>query len=141
MPQFETFTKRRTRIDTTPAMTLQMGGGMGFNQAAYEALGSPKAVELLYSVDEKIIGIRAIDIGQIHAFPVRAPSKKRDSGFLISGRAFTKYYEIDTSVARRWKAYMDHDVLCVDLTSPHVEVTGPRARREPASNEQPSLEV
>jgi hypothetical protein len=129
LPQFETFTKRRGMIDKTPAMTLQMGGGMGFNQAAYEALGEPKAVELLFAPAERIIGVRAIDPEATHAYKVKSPSQKRDAGFLVSGRSFTKNYDIDTSVARRWKAYMDGDVLCVDLNSPYNEVTGPRARK------------
>jgi hypothetical protein len=83
LPQFETFTKRRGMIDKTPAMTLQMGGGMGFNQAAYEALGEPKAVELLFAPAERIIGVRAIDPEATHAYKVKSPSQKRDAGFLV----------------------------------------------------------
>ena len=143
MPNFETFTKRRIRVVKDPTMTLQAKGGMGFNHAAFLALGEPEAVELLYAADERIIGVRPVDPGTPHAYPVRSPSQKRDSGFLLSGKTFTKFYEIDTSVARRWTAYMDGDVLCVDLNSPSIEVTGPRAGKtqvsvEDADEEEPT---
>ncbi|HXW35996.1 MAG TPA: hypothetical protein VEJ87_15585 [Acidimicrobiales bacterium] len=127
MPKFEVFTRRRGTIQKSPTMTLQIRGGMGFNQAAYEALGKPEAVELLYAKKERIIGVRATEPGQPHAYPVRAPDQKRDSGFLVGGRSFTNYYDIDTSVARRYPAYMEGGILCVDLNGPSAEVTGPRA--------------
>ena len=131
LPNFEVFTRRRLHTPaTTPACTIQARGGLSFNQAAYEALKAPKYVELLFDRNQRIVGVRATDEGNAHAYPVKSPDEKRDSGFLVGGRSFTLYYGIDTTTARRWTAYMFGDILCVDLKAESVVVTGPRAKDE-----------
>lgn len=44
---------------------------MSLNRAAYEALGSPEAVELLYARADRTIGLRAGDPGALHTYPIR----------------------------------------------------------------------
>lgn len=141
MPEFEVFTKRRGMIGKEPAMTLQASGGMGFNEAAFEALGKPKAVELLFDRTAQIIGVRRADPAKPHAYPVRPPSERRDKGFLVSGRAFVKFYDIEVGVARRWKAYMEGDTLCVDLRSPSVQVFGPRSKAAPEDEDADVIRI
>jgi hypothetical protein len=126
MPNFEVFKKRMIPLQKQPYVTIQKRGTMSFNASAHAALGSPEAVELLYDPDEKVVGVRAVDAAVEHAYPLRTPGNKERS-FVLSGTAFTKYYGIDTTVSRRRKAYLEEDVLCVDLKEEGTVVTSNRS--------------
>ena len=44
--------------------------------------------------------------------------------------AFSHFYELDTTLTRRWPAYVEDGVLCIDLAnSAGVPVTSNRAAR------------
>ena len=127
---FERFDKRSVASTTSPFVTLQKRGPFGLNRSAYEVLGRPEAVELLYDRDEHIIGLKPVSPTEPYAFPVRPQgSRERISNFLVAGQSFTKHYGIDTSVARRYAAEMQGDILTVDLKRGGVEATGPRTKR------------
>jgi hypothetical protein len=125
MPEFETFKKRMVPLKKAPYVTIQKRGTMSFNAAAHAALGNPEAVELLYDVKQQIMGVRAVDPAVEHAYPLRSPSKK-DQSFILSGTAFTKYYEIDTTVSTRYPATMEDGILCIDLKQEGTVVTSNR---------------
>lgn len=132
MPQFELFTKRMTRPGGTPTVTIQKRGVMSFNKAAHQALGDAEAVELLYDPTEKIIGFRpADDPNAKHSYRLRSVAGKARSTFMISGTAFANYYEIDTSESRRWDAYVDDGILCVDLKGEFTAISGNRSKPGP----------
>ncbi len=125
-------------LKAAPYVTIQKRGSMSFNRSAHAALGSPEAVELLYDPDEKIIGVRAVEATVEHAYPIRPTGggKGADAGsFMVSGRAFTQYYAIDTEVSRRYPATMADDVLCIDLRGQATEVTSNRNGRRTATAE------
>lgn len=126
MPDFETFTRRMIPLVKKPSITIQKRGTMSINKAAHMALGSPAAVELLYDKTEQIVGLRAVDPVVDHAYPVRAQNNKDDGPFILSGSAFTKYYKINTSEARRFTAEMQGDVLCINLRGDGTVVTSNR---------------
>ena len=130
MPQFETFTKRMIPLSKQPFVTIQKRGIMSFNAAAYAALGSPDAVELLYDPDAKIIGVRGVSPEVEHAYPIRSQQRRRESTYMVSGTAFTKYYGIPTEVATRRQVTMDGNILCVDLNDPGTTVTGNRTKAD-----------
>lgn len=88
-------------------------------------MGSPEAIELMYAPDEQIMGFRAADPDVEHAYPIRAMGKSGTT-YLVSGRAFTQYFNINTDVARRYTAYLEGDALCIDLRGPSTDVTGNR---------------
>lgn len=140
MPQFEVFTKRMTRPGGQPTVTIQKRGVMSFNKAAHEAMGSPDYIELLYDATEKIIGFRPCDGGTKHAYQLRNANAERTSTFMISGTAFVNYYEIDTSVSRRWDAQVIDGLLCVDLKDEFTEIHGNRAPR-PDGDAAPDAEA
>jgi hypothetical protein len=119
MPQFEVFKKRSKPRNGQPYVTIQRSGALSINTAAYEALDSPKAVELLYDQQERIMGIRPADAGSEFAYPIRGVR----GSYVFSGIAFTHYYDIDTEVSRRWSAYLDDGVLCVDLKGEGTPLT------------------
>ena len=124
---FETFKRQRAPVSPDPAITIQKRGTLSLNHAAYDALDSPEAVELLYDRDEHLIGLRKVDPSTHHAYVVR-PLGRGGSNWLISGRSFTGYYGIPTETARRWAARMDDAMLVVDLKESGTEVTGTRSR-------------
>ncbi|MHB8466743.1 MAG: hypothetical protein ACYDH6_19230 [Acidimicrobiales bacterium] len=131
LPGFEVFTRRRYRPDEQePWVTIQKAGGISFNNAAFEALGEPKAIELLFNRKQRILGVRSVDSSVPHAYKVQAPGGgKRDKGFIISGRSFMAFYGIEQDEARRRKATVDSGTLYVDLNEPGVVVTSNRTGR------------
>jgi hypothetical protein len=126
VPNFETFTKRLVPLGKRPFVTIQKRGTISMNKAAYVALGSPQTVELLFDSDERMVGLRPVEFMTEHAYPVRGVGQEPTS-YLIAGRAFTKHYEIDTTVSRRWPAELVDDVLSVDLKTDGTVVTSNRA--------------
>ena len=113
-----------------PTVTIQKRGTISLTASAFVLLGKPEAVELLYDSDEQIVGIRPVDRNVEHAYPLRGMgSKKDDTTYMLSGMAFTKYYGIDTSVARRYAATLEDGILCIDLKTEGTVVIGHRSKR------------
>ncbi len=128
--EFERFDQRHIAISGSPFVTIQKGGRvMTINRVAYEMLGSPEAVELLYSKKDRVIGVRQVSKTEPYAFPLRTQGRKGQdpSNYLVALQAFTKHYNIDTSVARRYPIEMQNDILTVSLDRGMV-ATGPRAK-------------
>lgn len=128
MSHFETFSRSMVPLKREPHVTIQRRGTMSLNKSAHVALGSPDAVELLYDSTDRIVGLRPADPRADHAYPVRASTNAGSGPFVISAIAFTKFYDIDTSQSLRWPAYMDSDVLCINLDDTPTPVTSNRAR-------------
>jgi hypothetical protein len=126
---FETFTRQR-RHERQPFVTIQKKGVISLNRAAFEALGNPESVELLYDPDARLVALRKVDSFVEHAYQVRAPVENHAT-WLISGAAFVAYYEIDASVSVRRAARQDGDLLIVDLNDPGVD---PRAESSDAAS-------
>lgn len=123
---FEVFTKRMARAANKPYVTIQKKGVMAFNHAAYAALGEPKAVLLLFDRQSRVVGFRASEPSEEHAYGVRSNTK--GTSHLVSGTLFTKHYGIPTDVARRWLAQMNRDgVLTIDLKTHPEGARGPTA--------------
>lgn len=126
--EFERFNQRHITIAGSPFVAIQRGGRvMTINRPAYEMLGSPEAVELLYSKKNRAIGIRQVSKKEPYARPLRAQGRKgyEPSNYLVAVQAFTKHYNIDASVAMRFPAEMQEDILTVPLDR-GVVATGPR---------------
>jgi hypothetical protein len=127
---FERFDKRHIAIAGSPFATIQQGGRvMTINRVAYEMLGGPQAVELLYSKQNRVIGVRQVSPKEPYAFPLRGQGRrgKEPSNYLVAIQAFTKYYSIDTSVAMRYPVDMQKGILTIPLDRGTV-ATGPRAK-------------
>lgn len=126
MPHFEVFNRRAAPVTTQPLVTIQKRGTMSFNRAAFEALGEPEAVELLFDRQERIVGFRPVGGDVPHAY--RPRKQGRTYNYLVAGQAFTQHYGIETDTARRYPAAMLDGVLIVDLKADSVVATGPRAK-------------
>jgi hypothetical protein len=129
MPNFEVFTKKLVPLGKKPAVTIQRKGVMSFNQAAYDLIGAPKAVELLYDRTERIIGVRAVDPDTPHAYEPRGAVNKDNGPYLVSGTAFVNHYGIDTTTSRRYPVSLQGDVLCIDLKEGGTAVVGNRSNQ------------
>lgn len=123
---FEVFDKRAAVASKNPMVTIQKGGSFSLNKAAYDLMGSPETVELLFDPLERLIAFRPVPSTSTRAYPVR-PQGKNAVTFMIAGRAFAKHYELDTDIARRYSAERHDDMLVLDLKSDSIDVTGPRA--------------
>jgi hypothetical protein len=124
---FETFKRQRLKPGAEPLVTIQKKGVLSLNRAAYEALGNPQAVELLYDRDSRRIGFRKVESSLEHAYALRTFGK--GGTWLVSGTAFTNYYEIDTSVPTRRTGRMEDGVLVLDLNDPGTPALSNRERQ------------
>lgn len=125
---FEVFDKRAAGASKHPYVTMQRKGPFSFNQAAFELMGKPEAVELLYDRDTERVAFRPVAPGRPRAFPVRAQGKNSIT-YMVAGQSFAKHYELDTSVARRYAPEWEDDILVLDLRGDSVDVTGPRLQK------------
>lgn len=125
---FEVFDKRNTSLGKAPSVTVQRRGIISVNRAAYRLMGSPEHVELLYDRNNEVVGLRPAGADVPHAYAVRQTSGGSKAGpVLVAGSAFTKFYDIDTSVSRRFPVRMSDDILCLELSS-GTEIVGNRSR-------------
>jgi len=123
---FEVFDKRAATASKYPMVSILKQGSFTLNRAAYKLLGEPQMVELLFDPDEKLIGFREVPASNPRAYPVR-PQGQNAATFMVAGQAFTKYYDIDTSTARRYSVEIKDDILVLDLKGESTDVTGPRS--------------
>jgi hypothetical protein len=111
--EFEVFRRDMPVGGRDPVVTIRRGGGIVLNRAAFESLGSPEAVELMFDVQDRVMGIRAGSSDSKDAFPVRLARNQRS--FAISGRTFIQYYDILSDQVRHLPAAMDGSILCVEV--------------------------
>lgn len=122
MNGFETYKRQRLTPSGEPFITIQKKGIFSLNRAAYEALGAPDAVELLYNREDRLIGIRKVNKSVGHAYSVRAFGKSGMT-WLVSGTAFLSYYDIPIPDPVRRAARVEKNMLVVDLKDPGVIVS------------------
>lgn len=125
---FEVFDKRMAPLAKAPSVTIQKRGIFSINRAAHKLIGEPTTVELLFDKDNQVVALRPST--EAHAYAIRPQSSRADTGQVVmSATAFTQYYDIDTSVSRRYKPYEKDGMLCIDLQGPSVKVVGNRSKR------------
>ena len=129
MAQFERFSHDQVALKREPWATIQKRGTISLNRSAYVMLGSPGPVELLYDAESQIVGLRACNPRDREAVHFRSPTGKDAGPFLLSAMAYLRFYGIAVLESRRWPAYLEDGVLCVDLRAPSLAVTSNRARR------------
>jgi hypothetical protein len=128
MAQWEEFTGRASRSGSSPAVTIQKTGVLSLNAEAFDALGKPEAVVLLFDRDGQAMGLRASPKTVLHAYRLRAQGGGQSH--LVSGRAFLARYGLAVDAAKRYPAAMDGDILSVNLTEGGSVARKPRPRRE-----------
>ena len=135
---FEVFDKRMAPLAKAPSVTIQKRGIFSINKAAHKLIGEPETVELLFDKDAHIIAMRPS--AESHAYTVRPQSERKTGQVILSATAFTQYYDVDTKISRRYQPYEQDGMLCIDLTSPSVEMIGNRAKKQGAEDEDDLLD-
>lgn len=125
---FEVFDKRMAPLAKAPSVTMQKRGIFSINHAAHQLIGEPKTVELLFDRENQVIALRPST--EPHAYSLRPQSSRKAGQVILSASAFTQYYGIDTSTSRRFKPYVQGEMLCIDLRGPSVEVHGNRSKNK-----------
>jgi hypothetical protein len=122
MTEFEVYRRNRVPVASAPAVTVTQRAQLSINDTAFEALGSPKAVELMYSRADRIVGMRPVDPSEPHAYvPRTRASKNRGHGpYVVSGAAFFSYYGIEVEQTTRYQATVKDGMLTFDLNHPEV---------------------
>lgn len=129
---FEVFDKRMAPLAKAPSVTIQKKGIFSFSKTAHKLIDEPATVELLYDAENEIIALRPSD--EPHAYAMRSQGGRATGQVIMSASAFTQYYNIDTSVSRRFKPYEQDGMLLIDLRGPSVEISGNRAKQEAAND-------
>jgi hypothetical protein len=128
MPNFETFERTNARASRSPTLTITVRGTLNLNEPAFELLGKPEAVVLLYARGERTIALRAAARDEPNAYLVRPLGSGRTR--TVIAKEFSAWIGADLSAARRYPLELAPDGLgCVKLDGPAKIVTGNRNRR------------
>jgi hypothetical protein len=126
---FEEFDKRSASKTKSPFVTVLSTKGFTLNKAAYELLGNPEAVTLLYDPAERLVGFKPSSPDHPRAYPARP--QPQGTSVSVAGRSFMKHYGIDASTTKRYAVQMRDGILVLDLESESTEISGPwKMRRE-----------
>jgi len=126
---FEVFDKRNAPLAKSPSVTIQKRGIFSINKTAHKMIGEAETVELLFDKENQVIGLRPANMSP-NAYAIRPQSARATGQAILSATAFTQYYDIDTSVSRRWEPSVKDGILCIDLKGPSAEVRGNRAKKQ-----------
>lgn len=117
MPKFEVFQRGR-RAAVGAYVSIQTKGAMAISFAAWESIGRPEAVRLLWSgEDGGIVGLQPCGLDEDNAYRVRMEGKNPEGPRALAARDFTKHYDIDTSGARRFPVQVENGVLLFKLNT------------------------
>jgi hypothetical protein len=119
MPNFEEFDPQTGRATSEPVISIQRSGGININKAAYEALGGPERVILLFDRGERIVGMRRTEPSDPRGYAVRPQT--RSSSYMVSGKTFLRFYGVDTTSTLRLPATMYGEVLGAKLDGVRTE--------------------
>ncbi|MCA1588936.1 MAG: hypothetical protein LC730_06100 [Acidobacteria bacterium] len=88
-----------------PRVSLSPKGIISINRIAFEMLGEPEAVILMFDRINSLIGLRPGPTKFEHAFPLVSPNKS-GLGKIVRGKKFCNYYQI----------FLDHTIVFNRLT-------------------------
>ncbi len=121
--EFELFTERSFSVDKKkPRLAIQKGGAISLNRAAFEQLGEPGFVVLLYNRERRAIALRRSTSDVPYRYPVR--KQKESPSYLVSGKAFLSHSGIRYGhrVIRLYPT-MEQGMLVAELPDEEEEVT------------------
>ncbi|MDQ3541985.1 MAG: hypothetical protein M3440_15000 [Chloroflexota bacterium] len=105
---FKEFKREDARL-RNPSPTISINGGVSsLNKASVTALGEPTHVVLLWDSDEQVIGLRAADASDIHAYALSKASA-------VPLKTFMRHFGIPQTGKLRLTGRLDGDVLVFPL--------------------------
>lgn len=113
MPDWELLDRTARPLTGRPSVGIQRGkGNLSLNQASYEALGRPEAVNIMFDRKERLIGLQAAALSVRN---YKLNKQGSSNTYLIAGKALVQAMEIDTQKAMRYDAEMRDGILVIDL--------------------------
>lgn len=102
---------------TEPRVTLDRRGVIYLNRVAFEALGGPGAVEMLFNHNARILGLRAVDPQRKNAFAVRHHGKPGEKTRRIAASALLHHLRMkpDRTMLFQEVDVDDNGVMALDL--------------------------
>ena len=124
MEKFEVYDRKLKRSDPHPLVTLQASGAFSMNERAFELLGHPDQIELLFNAEGEQVGFHAASEDSPYGYPIREQPNSKN--FQTAGRGFCRHHGIQTGQARRFAAELHDDVLVIGLERPEHVLAGRR---------------
>ena len=91
--QWELFERKSTgRVAKTMRVSLNERGGFALNQKVFDDLKQPKAIEMYFDKINKLVGIKACDPEETHAYEIKQQGKSKS--YLVRAMAFCTTYSI-----------------------------------------------
>lgn len=112
---FEVFTRGQPPPGMRPTISMHRSGRVALNAAAYAILGRPETVELLFDREVRRMGIRRASGNATTAY--RLDKSPGAQTYVLSGRAFARYYGIEVGHSWRRDAEFADGVLSVEIPS------------------------
>jgi hypothetical protein len=107
-----------------PVGTIRSNGDLTISPEAYELMGEPKQVELLYDPQNKIVGMRESE--EYHAYRV---ARTTCGWKLISMKSMLKFYGITVTESTRYNITVRDGVAQINLRKP-IKVVSRRVKVE-----------
>lgn len=101
-------------------VTINQEGKIFFNKKAWDALGSPDGVALMYDRRYSIIGVRPSTLNKRETYPLRLKQRKM-TGWVIYAANFCKKFSIcpDETLAFSDAKVNNDGILMLDLNGVH----------------------
>lgn len=111
-PQWERF-RKGLKLGGYPSVAIyERSGIFSLNDTAFRALGSPKALFLLWDEEHRTVGLQAGDIEDADSYKARPAN----GAWQISAKSFCNTYGLrGPRICRRYTAHLRGDVLCFKL--------------------------
>lgn len=115
MTSWTKFEGRRSAADMAePMVTIQKGGSLGFNKAAYNLLGRPERVVYLSDGSGKRFGIRTAETGEPDSYPVRAQQGERS--FVAAAKLFLTWAHVPFGERpQKYPLHLEDGVCVVEI--------------------------
>lgn len=115
---FEVFRRRSRLAYATPTIGIHKRGTVSINGSAFTLLVEAAKikdrtkvyVQFLYDREKGIVGLRSVPPETPNSYPIR--KQERADAYLLTGKAFFSYYQLDQALNRRFTARIyDGNVL------------------------------
>lgn len=113
---WEVFDGRRAFYKRVPQVTLQAKGAFGLSRAAYEAIGSPAEVLLLWNPRRREVGIRPAPPDDPRAYPARKQSGSES--IAVAAKALLNHLGIQPGKMRVFTPRIEDNTLIIQLDDP-----------------------
>ena len=89
---FEVFKAGQPRVSKVPRIGLSRHGYFSVNRTAYELLGRPSRVVLMYDAERELVALEPAGEDTPHSYKVVQQGKSQS--YIVAAKAFCDHYEI-----------------------------------------------